>query len=613
MNPGEQRAASGPAGANRPAAGQDAVAALYDTACGHLRSGRYLDAQLCCQEVLALDPKHADTLHLVGLLCLHGKQLDHAVAWLSQAIAREPKTLYLTTLGTALLQLGRRDDALKAFDTATQLNPDDGDLWCNRGLALNELKRPAEAIASFQQALKLAPRHLDAASKAALLLHHVGRYEEALVHFSLCDELRPNHFQTLHLRADTLQKLRRFEEALADRQRAHAVDPGNADGCVGLGNSFASLGRYEEALPWFDRALALRENVAFGLRSKAIALEQLGRYREAADTYRRAGLVQPGEAECEWNLALLQLLHGDFEAGWAGREAARWKIPTLVSLYPKLSRPLWRGIEPIEGKTILVCPDEGLGDVIQFARYVPMLAARGARVILGVQDELFPLLSNLPGVSHCVKRSVGTVPAYDFHCPITSLPFVFATRVDTIPAQQSYLPPPPADRVGAWQARLGPRDRLRVGLCWSGNPQHNNDRNRSVSFRTLARLLDLDATFVSLQKGVRPEDMAALRARSDILDWTAHLTDFAETAALISCLDLVITVDTSVAHLAGALGRPTWVLLPFAPDYRWLLDREDSPWYPSLRLFRQDARRDYADVIERVGGELERAAGNARL
>jgi tetratricopeptide (TPR) repeat protein len=611
MNPGEHRAAH----TDKPASNGEAVAALFDAALGHLRAGRHLDAQLCCQQVLALDPEHADTLHLMGLLCLHGKQFDHAVAWLSRAIAREPKTLYLTTLGTALLQQGRRDEALKAFDAATQLRPGDADLWCNRALALNELKRPGDAIASFQHALKLDPRHHDAANKAAQLLHHVGRFDEALVYFDRCDELQPNQFQTLHQRAGTLQKLRRFEEALADRHRAHAADPTNADGCVGLGNSFASLGRYEEALPWFDRALALRENVAHGLRSKAIALEQLGRLSEASDTYRRASLVNSNEAESEWNLALLKLLRGDFEAGWAGREAARWKIPTLVALYPKLSRPLWRGVEPIEGKTVLVCPDEGLGDVIQFARYVPMLAARGARVILGVQDELFPLLSGLPGVSHCVPRSVGTVPAYDFHCPITSLPFVFATRLDSIPAARNYLPPPPADRVATWEARLGPRDRMRVGLCWSGNPQHNNDRNRSVPFSTLARILDADATFVSLQKAVRAEDMAPLRTRNDIVDLTGQLTDFAETAALVACLDLVITVDTSVAHLAAAQGRPTWVLLPYAPDYRWLLDREDSPWYPSVRLFRQDASRDYAGVIERVRGKLiaELTKTNARL
>jgi hypothetical protein len=238
-------------------------------------------------------------------------------------------------------------------------------------------------------------------------------------------------------------------------------------------------------------------------------------------------------------------------------------------------------------------------------RYVPLLAARGARVILGVQDELGPLLSGMAGVSLCLPRSAGAVPAYDFHCPITSLPFAFATRLDSIPAGKSYLPSPRADRVQAWEERLGRRDRLRVGLVWSGSPQHHNDRNRSIPLRILARMLDVDASFISLQKGVRVEDEAVLRERSDIVDLTAHLADFAETAALISCLDLLITVDTSVAHLSGALGRPTWILLPYAPDYRWLLDREDSPWYPTARLFRQDASRDYTRVVDRVRCELQ--------
>jgi hypothetical protein len=311
-------------------------------------------------------------------------------------------------------------------------------------------------------------------------------------------------------------------------------------------------------------------------------------------------------------VALLQLLAGDFAAGWAGREAARWRIPTLAAGYPKLSKPLWRGQEAIEGKTILLCPDEGLGDTIQFARYVPMLAERGARVILGVQDELFPLLSNLVGATQCIPRSGGTVPAYDLHCPITSLPWIFETRLDSIPPETSYLPPPAADRVVAWEQRLGARPRLRVGLVWSGNPRHNNDRNRSIPFRALARILDADASFVSLQKNVRADDLPALRERSDIVDLTTELSDFAETAALVSCLDLVITVDTSVAHLSGALGRPTWILLPFAPDYRWLLHREDSPWYPTVRLFRQDASRDYGVVVDRLRHELQSQIDAAR-
>ncbi len=241
-----------------------------------------------------------------------------------------------------------------------------------------------------------------------------------------------------------------------------------------------------------------------------------------------------------------------------------------------------------------------------------MLASRGARVILVVEDALCPLLSPLAGVSLCLPKSTSVVPAFDLHFPISSLPFVFETRLDSVPAATSYLPSPAADRVLAWEGRLGPRDRLRIGLVWSGNPDHANDHNRSIPLRLLSRILDVDASFVSLQKNVRPGDKAGLLEYGDIIDLTADLTDFAETAALVPCLDLVITVDTSVAHLAAALGRPTWILLPYTPDYRWLLDRDDSPWYPSVRLFRQDESCDYARVLDRVRQELLAIASHRR-
>ena len=263
---------------------------------------------------------------------------------------------------------------------------------------------------------------------------------------------------------------------------------------------------------------------------------------------------------------------------------------------------VWRS--GIEGKTILVCADEGLGDTIQLARYVPLLASRGARVILAVEESARALLSALPGVSQCVRKAANGLPAFDMHCPISGLPPAFETRLDTIPSEVPYLPAPPQHLVQTWNDRLGPHDKLRVGLVWSGNPQHGNDHNRSIPLGALLRLLDLDATFVSLQKDPRPADRDVLTQRGDIVDLTAHLTDFVETAALIGCLDLVITVDTSVAHLAAALGRPTWILLPYTPDYRWLLDREDSPWYPTVRLFRQTDSREYASVLDRVRSEL---------
>jgi hypothetical protein len=230
------------------------------------------------------------------------------------------------------------------------------------------------------------------------------------------------------------------------------------------------------------------------------------------------------------------------------------------------------------------------------------VAARGARIILAVERPLVALLAEFPGVSQCVAFS-DELPAFDTHCPIGTLPMVFGTRLDSIPAEVSYLPSPDEARIRAWDERLGPHDKLRIGLVWSGNPNHRNDYSRSTSLRVLSRILDVDATFVSLQKDPRAPDKAELD-KTDIIDWTGEFKDLADTAALVKCLDLVISVDTSVAHLAAALGRPTWILLPWTPDYRWLLGRDDSPWYPTVRLFRQSETRDYASVIDRVRLEL---------
>jgi hypothetical protein len=279
-------------------------------------------------------------------------------------------------------------------------------------------------------------------------------------------------------------------------------------------------------------------------------------------------------------------------------------FPSFSAPYPKFSQPMWHGEESIEGKTILVHVDEGFGDTIQFARYVPMRTARGAHVILVVDGPAYALLSDLAGVSQSFAFPANTLPPFDFHCPTSSPPLAFGTRLDTIPSGISYLPAPAESRVQAWESRLGPHHRLRVGLVWSGNPNHRNDHNRSIPLRTLSRILDPDATFISLQKDPRPEDKVVLRELTGIIDLTADLTDFAKTAALLRCLDLVITVDTSVAHLAGALGCPTWILLPHTPDWRWLLDRDDSPWYPTMRLFRQRKPRDYESILDRVKAEL---------
>ena len=602
MNPSEYRAATEHSEKKAASPHADTRAAAYEAGMRHLRAGQYLDAQICCQRALAIDPGHAETLHLMGLLSLQSGQFDHAVEWISRALKQDPKAEYLYSLGTALRQQGRLDDALLAFDKAVQFKPDKPELWIGLGRALGDLKRPADALLSFQHALKLNPRHWDAALECGAALCVLERAEEALLYFRLCMDLRPNHPATLTSLTRCLLSLNRLEEARVENQRAYERDPGNADACDNLGIILERLGREEEALIWLDRALALRPDFIDTLNNRALVLGKLHRFDEVATMYHRVETLDPDNAQAKLGLGLLHLLRGDFEAGWS-RHLARFKMSSSAA-YPKFSQPMWSGEEDIDGKTILIHVDEGLGDTIQFARYVPMVAARGARVILVVLDAVQPLLSGLSGVWKCLPFSTYALPPFDMHCPLSSLPMAFGTRLDTIPSKISYLPAPPAARVEAWQDRLDRHDKLRVGLVWSGNPQHGNDRRRSIPLRMFLPVLDVGASFISLQKDPRPEDRAVLQGRNDIVDISADLTDFVETAALIGCLDLVISVDTSVAHLSAALGRPTWILLPYTPDYRWLLDRDDSPWYPTARLFRQDESRDYASVLVRVRSEL---------
>jgi hypothetical protein len=350
----------------------------------------------------------------------------------------------------------------------------------------------------------------------------------------------------------------------------------------------------------------LKPDFIMAMINKASSLAQMRRIDETIAVYQQVKAVDPANAEADSYLSLIYFLIGDFEAAWEGHKA-RWNGHLRPESYPDFHQHLWLGEENVSGKTILVFADEGMGDTIQFARYIPILAARGANVILLVEETLRPLLSNLPGVAQCLPKPAPSLPPFDLHCPIGTLPLAFGTRLETIPSAPSYLPPPPEARMQTWQRRLSERagasGKRRIGLVWSGNPRHTNDHNRSISMRALSPLLSADATFVSLQKEARPEDRALLR-ESGIIDLTSDLTDFTETAALVSCLDLVISVDTSVAHLAAALGRPTWILLPYLPDFRWLLDRDDSPWYPTAHLFRQSKRRDWAEVIERVRSAL---------
>jgi tetratricopeptide (TPR) repeat protein len=548
-------------------------------------------------------PNFADGLHLMGVVAFSRQQYDHAIEWIAGALRQKPKPEYLLSLGHALHLLGRLEEALKAYDKGVTLKPDDAELWKSMGIVLTRLDRANEAILAFQHALKLSPRHKEAAGRCATLLFKTERFDEAIAYYNLCAELDPDRADVYQVRGLCHERKSRFEQAIADYERALQLDPDHADTHHNLALLHLKFGRHDAASRCIDRALALDSGRTLFLISKGLLDSDRQKFPEAIAAYRLALAIEPDNAPAQWNLSLLNMLMGNFEAGWAGREA-RWKAD--IGLVERtFARPRWDGQEPIAGKTILLHADEGIGDAIQFSRYVPMVAALGAHVILEVQESAHPLLERLPGLSHSQPRDC-PMPEFDLHCPMSSLPLAFQTRLETIPAPVSCLPSIPETLRNQWQSWLGPHDRFRVGLVWSGNPVHVNDHNRSTTLQTLLPILELDATFISLQKDPRQQDRITLRERAGVMDANNHLTDFLATAALVSCLDLVITVDTSVAHLAGTLGCPVWIMLPFTPDYRWLLDRDDSPWYPSARLFRQTAARDYAPVVERMKSELQK-------
>jgi hypothetical protein len=324
---------------------------------------------------------------------------------------------------------------------------------------------------------------------------------------------------------------------------------------------------------------------------------ELRRFDEAFASFQAAQRIAPDFADAHWNEAMLRLLTGELIAGWA-KYAWKWKRDTFASPPRNFPQPQWHGLVSLYDRTILLHAGSSDADAIQFCRYVPRVAARGAQVILEVAAPLRNLMTSLSGGSQIITAG-DPLPGFDLHCPLDGLPHAFGTRMETIPTTVPYLHPPAA-ALPFWRFLLGVAKRPRIGITWAGSPTDENDRNRSIMLRTMLRLVDADATFVSLQKELRPGDETLLEAHRDVIHVADTVGDFTDMAALVMILDLIVTADTSLAHLAGALGKPVWILLPYTPDWRWLLGRDTSPWYPSARLFRQARPGDWDDVIARV-------------
>ena len=429
-----------------------------------------------------------------------------------------------------------------------------------------------------------------------------ARYAEAAAAYARAVALEPDRVAARNSLGQALDRLGRSEEAVGQFEAALALKPDDPELRFHMILALKDPRLLDEAADCCRRMIAARPDFALAHNNLGVVLQSQGKLDEALQLYRRAQALKEDYADAHSNEALLLLLRGEIESGW---EKYEWCARLPIYRPRHFAQTRWHG-EALRGKTLLLHTDQGFGDSIQYLRYVPRLLAAGARVILELEGPLVPLAASLAGEVTVVAKGT-RLPEFDLHCPLMSLPLRFATRLETIPAEVPYLFPR-AEAIARWRARLGAEPGLKVGLVWAGSAQHSNDHNRSL---TLARLRPLlaaaPARWLSLQTGPRARDLAELEP-GQATDLSGALTDFAESAACVVNLDLVITVDTAIAHLAGALAKPAWVMLPFMPDWRWLLGRETSPWYPSLRLFRQPAAGDWESVVRRVAEELERFA-----
>jgi tetratricopeptide (TPR) repeat protein len=509
----------------------------FQEALALLESGQSARAQALCEDILKRQPRHAQSLHLLGLMAAKANDSKRAAVLIGKSI---------------------------------KIDPHNAVAYLNRGSALLLLDRSDAALDDYAKAIELDPAF-------------------AAAYFS---------------RARALQHLRRLDDSLASYDQGIAIQPQDADAWLNRGNLLAALRRWDAALVSYNRSIAIRPDLAAAYCNRGNVLKELNRMDEALASYDRAIAFEPEYAIAYVNRGVTLLLAGELERGWIDFEW-RWKINKRIS-----RQPLWGG-GSLAGKTILLHGEQGYGDTLQFCRYAPKVAELGAKVVLQVQKPLAALMAGLEGVSRIVQTS--DAPGdIDYQCPLLSLPVAFKTALPTIPSCAGYLRSSQT-KVAQWKLKLGTASKPRIGLVWSGGTMSLDDHRR-VPLADLISHLPAGFQYVCLQKESNPLDRQVLEDNPAIENLAEHLADFSDTAALCDCMDLVISVDTSVAHLSGALGKPTWILLSFSPDWRWLLNRSDSPWYPSVKLYRQHRPDDWSSVLARVRADLdEEFKHNSRL
>ena len=573
-----------------------------DEAFKHHQAGRLAKAQSLYLSALEKSPGNATAMHYLGVIAKQSGKPDEALDWMTRSLAADPNVPdFHSNLGVLYRDLNRLQEAAASLCTAIRLRPMFPEALNNLGDVLRMQNRLAEAEEVLQKSLSIRPS-VAALNNLALVLLDANRPKEAAAVLNQALELSPDDPLATRSFSLAMRLSGPAVDALAACRAAVENSPTDADAWYGLGNSLRATRDLPAAADALRQSLLLRPDHPEVLLSLCGVLTDLGELPAAIEAGSRAISIDSKSHRARYNLSLALLKSGNLSQAWEFYES-RWHCPGYVGALPALAKPQWNGGNPAN-RRILIRAEQGCGDTIQFSRYIPMLAQLGAKVILECQPELKPLLANLPGVWRVIAR--GEAPGnYDYHLPLLSLPGIFLTDWSTIPARAPYLHLD-IQRAATWAGRMAQWPQFKCGLVWAGSALHRDDKSRSLDLAELAPLAAIsDIRFFSLQKDREPQ-----ACFPGLIDLSPHLSDFAETAAALTNLDLLISVDTSAAHLAGALARPVWALIPFDCDWRWMTGTENSPWYPSMRLIRQPARGDWSGAIAQVASLL---AGNAAI
>jgi tetratricopeptide (TPR) repeat protein len=612
---------------------------VFESAYAAHRDGRLEDAERGYRATLDIDPAHVDALHLLGVLRhqlgahaeaadLVGRaatlrpqdaalqlnlgnalkamgQLDGAIERFRNALTLAPSfPLAHYNLGNAYAAAGRHEDAADAFQKSLRLQPGNASSHNNLGNALHALGRHEEAIASFERALELQPGHPGAHNNLGMAFNALGKANDAAAQFRAAISAQPRFVAAHFNLANTLDATGQHAEAAAAFEVVLALQPHFPPALFGLGNALAAMGQHKKALPHFERVVGLDPNFALAWLSLGTAHHALGGHAAAVRAFDQALRLRPDLASAHMNRALAWLTLGDFSRGLPEYE---WRLRAMPQRGPQ-TLPQWNG-EPIEKRTLLVHAEQGFGDTLQFVRFVPLAAQRAASVVLEVQSQLVPILAPAALEWRVTLIAQGTPrPQADLQCPLLSLPFALGTDVDTIPARTPYLSVPPNYRR-KWRGSIGGHARRKIGLAWSGRVQQQE--NRTMPLAELEPLFALNGIdWIILQPELSAVERATLDAHpraGNLHRFDQRIGDFADTAAIIERLDAVVCIDTSIAHLSGALRKPLWLMLPFAADWRWFVDEPRSAWYPGARLVRQPEPGAWAPVVEQIANELRDA------